>query len=87
MGLEVADNIVELLEALETTAEDVDVLRVGDVGDVAETDGNVLDEDFCLVDGGTELSKRIVRVVDGVDDVVFPHALERAVVVVALLLF
>lgn len=87
MGLEVADNIVELLEALETTAEDVDVLRVGDVGDVAETDGNVLDEDLCLVDGGTELSKRIVCVVDGVDDVVFPHALERAVVVVALLLF
>ena len=86
VGLEVADEVIELLEAEEAVAENVYVLGVGDVGDVAEADGDVLDVDLGAVQGGAELLEGGVAVVDGVDDVVFADTHEEAVVVVECLL-
>ena len=42
---EIANGVVELFEAEQNTLEDVDVFGEGDVGDVAEADRGVLDED------------------------------------------
>lgn len=54
-GLEITDDVVELLEAQEAVAEDVDILWVGDVSDVAQPDRDVLDVYVRTVGVGAEI--------------------------------
>ena len=75
MWLEIANNVIQLLESLKATAENIDILWVGNICDITEPNGYMLNINCSLINGGAELAKRIIGVEDGVHNIIFPHTL------------
>ena len=85
-GLEVPHKVEDLLEPVKGTEQDVQVLGVGDVLEVAEADGDVFDVDECVVGGVAELAALFDCDELGVDYVVLPLSpLEELQVLLVLL--
>lgn len=68
LGMEVAHKVEQLFEAVEAAEQHVQILGVGDIFDVAESDRHVLDVDSGVVVGIAELLGLLAVDELGVDD-------------------
>lgn len=85
--LEVACRVVQLLKTQKGTFKNVQILREGDVGNIAEANWDVLDIYHCTEASGTEVNGAIFRlVVESINQIIFPQSLKEALFINLLLL-